>query len=98
VAAPSGPLNLYRSFDRNWKATASFRAAKVTQPPLFIAGVRDEVIPSPIGSRPVQMPGKSVPNLRETVLIPGAGHWIQQERPLEVNAALLRFLAADYPA
>jgi pimeloyl-ACP methyl ester carboxylesterase len=31
------------------------------------------------------------------VLIDGGGHWIQQERPDEVNAALLRFLAADYP-
>ena len=37
-------------------------------------------------------------NLRAKLLIEGAGHWIQQERPAEVNAALLRFLAADYPA
>ncbi len=25
-------------------------------------------------------------------LIPGAGHWIQQERPEEVNALLIEFL------
>jgi len=38
-----------------------------------------------------------VPNLRDAVLIEGGGHWIQQERPAEVNAALLRFLS-DLPA
>ncbi|MET0451897.1 MAG: alpha/beta hydrolase, partial [Mycobacterium sp.] len=26
------------------------------------------------------------------VLIDGAGHWLQQERPAEVNAALMEFL------
>ena len=30
---------------------------------------------------------------RGTVLVDGAGHWVQQERPDEVNAALLDFLA-----
>ena len=93
-----GPFNWYRNFERNWKVTAPFQGARVTRPALFIAGERDEVITSVIGARSVPMLGKSVPELRETVLIPGAGHWIQQERPLEVNAALLRFLAADYPA
>jgi pimeloyl-ACP methyl ester carboxylesterase len=34
-----------------------------------------------------------VPNLRKTVLIKGSGHWTQQEKPAEVNAALLEFLA-----
>jgi len=37
-----------------------------------------------------------VPNLRGKVLVQGAGHWIQQERPEEVNAALLAFLAKEY--
>jgi pimeloyl-ACP methyl ester carboxylesterase len=32
------------------------------------------------------------------VLVPGAGHWIQQERPAETNEALLRFLAGLDPA
>jgi pimeloyl-ACP methyl ester carboxylesterase len=35
-----------------------------------------------------------VPNLVETLIIDGAGHWIQQERPAAVNAALLKFLRA----
>ncbi|MGH7385333.1 MAG: alpha/beta fold hydrolase, partial [Candidatus Rokuibacteriota bacterium] len=33
-----------------------------------------------------------VPNLRKTVMLPGCGHWTQQERPAEVNDALIDFL------
>ena len=33
-----------------------------------------------------------VPSLRSTLMLPGCGHWTQQERPAEVNAALLDFL------
>jgi pimeloyl-ACP methyl ester carboxylesterase len=34
----------------------------------------------------------AVPALRDAVILPGAGHWIQQERPAETNAALIAFL------
>ena len=33
-----------------------------------------------------------VSDLRLVRIIDGAGHWVQQERPAEVNAALLEFL------
>ncbi len=33
-----------------------------------------------------------VPGLKDMIVIPGAGHWIQQERAAEVNDALLKFL------
>jgi pimeloyl-ACP methyl ester carboxylesterase len=33
----------------------------------------------------------NVPNLRK-VLIEDCGHWTQQEKPAEVNAALVEFL------
>ena len=36
-----------------------------------------------------------LPNLKVRLIIDGAGHWIQQERPEEVNAALIAFLK-DY--
>ena len=35
---------------------------------------------------------ESVPGLRQSLILPGCGHWTQQERPAEVNAALLDFL------
>ena len=33
-----------------------------------------------------------VPNLREVVILPGIGHWTQQEAPEAVNRAMLEFL------
>jgi len=35
---------------------------------------------------------QTVPGRRQRVLLPGAGHWIQQERPEEVNRLLVDFL------
>ena len=33
-----------------------------------------------------------LPNLRAKVIIEGAGHWVQAERPIQTNEALLGFL------
>lgn len=93
-----GAFNWYRNLDRNWMLSAPFQGAQVQPPALFIAGARDGVIASAMGRAQLQQMDASVPRLRAKVLIDGAGHWIQQERPVEVNAALLRFLQADYPA
>jgi pimeloyl-ACP methyl ester carboxylesterase len=35
-----------------------------------------------------------VPNLRDVVLLPGIGHWTQQESPEAVNGALIAFLGS----
>lgn len=93
-----GGFNWYRNLDLNWALTAPFQGAKIRPPALFIAGTHDGVINSKMGRRHLEQMDADVPNLRAKLLIEGAGHWIQQERPAEVNAALLRFLAADYPA
>ena len=93
-----GPFSWYRNIDRNWALLAPFHGAKIKPPALFIAGSRDAVIASPMGRGALDAMPVSVPNLRDRVLIPGAGHWIQQERPEEVGAALCSFLASDYPA
>jgi pimeloyl-ACP methyl ester carboxylesterase len=39
-----------------------------------------------------QMAGVFTPNLKKQMIIPGAGHWIQQERLAEVNQLLIEFL------
>ncbi len=36
----------------------------------------------------------ALPDFRGGTIVEGAGHWIQQERPDEANAALLSFLDA----
>ena len=87
-----GGLNYYRNIDRNWELTAPWAGAGITIPALFIAGTRDVVITG-FGKAALEAMPVSVPGLRRQVLIEGAGHWIQQERPAEVNAALLEFLA-----
>ena len=35
-----------------------------------------------------------MPDFRGATVVDGAGHWVQQERPAETNAALLSFLAS----
>jgi pimeloyl-ACP methyl ester carboxylesterase len=84
----TGGLNWYRNFDRNWRLTEFLGERKVEVPAFFIAGQRDPVI---LGAPP-EMMETTVADLRGTVLIPGVGHWTQQEAPGQVNAALVGFL------
>ena len=44
------------------------------------------------GKAPLEAMKTTVPNLERQVLIEGAGHFIQQERPQQVNAALIQFI------
>ncbi|MCJ9731433.1 alpha/beta fold hydrolase, partial [Bradyrhizobium sp. PRIMUS42] len=87
-----GGLNWYRNIDRNWELTAPWQDAQIRQPSLFIAGSRDAVITGLIGAKRVNELERVLPNLKRKLIIEGAGHWVQQERPDEVNAALVKFL------
>ncbi|MCX5384598.1 alpha/beta fold hydrolase [Streptomyces sp. NBC_00083] len=91
----TGALNWYRNLDRNWELTAPWQDAVITSPALYLYGDRDLVpafpgAPEFIASLPDRMPGLH----REPIVLPGCGHWTQQERPDEVNAALIDFLTA----
>jgi pimeloyl-ACP methyl ester carboxylesterase len=88
-----GGLNWYRNIDRNWELAAPWQGAQIHQPSLFIAGTEDSVIKGLIGAKRVHDMERVLPGLTKKLLIDGAGHWIQQERPAEVNAALIEFLA-----
>lgn len=90
-----GGLNWYRNLDRNWELTAPWQDAQIHQPSLFIAGSKDAVITGLIGAKRVDELERVLPNLTRKLIIEGAGHWVQQERPDEVNAALLKFLKED---
>ena len=87
-----GGLNWYRNLDRNWELTAPWQGAQIVQPSLFIAGSNDSVITGLIGAKRVADMDRVLPNLKQKLIIDGAGHWVQQERPEEVNAALTAFL------
>ena len=84
----TGPLNWYRNFDRNWELTATAPASRIDVPTLFIAGTADPVL----GFTPRDRVRDVATGPYREVLIDGAGHWLQQERPAEVNAALMEFL------
>jgi pimeloyl-ACP methyl ester carboxylesterase len=85
----TGGLNWYRNFDRNWELTPELAGARVEVPALFVAGAGDPVL----GMAPIDAMRAHTADLRDVVVVPGAGHWVQQEKPEAVNAALLRFLA-----
>ena len=88
----TGGLNWYRNFDRNWETTAELAPelgnAKISVPSLFIAGTADPVL----SFTRVDRASEIFSGPYRQVMIDGAGHWIQQERPGEVNATLLDFL------
>ncbi len=86
-----GGLNWYRNADRTWELTSFLRGAKLRQPALFIAGEHDTLMT--LNRSAIDTLEDVMPKLRKKVVLPGAGHWIQQERPTEVNGLLLEFLA-----
>ncbi|NJC40394.1 pimeloyl-ACP methyl ester carboxylesterase [Brevundimonas alba] len=85
-----GPIDWYRSLDANWAATAFLQDARIRVPAAFVVGERDPVRHY-AGTAEAGLKDWLI-DLRMQHVIPGAGHWIQQERPEEVNALLLRFL------
>jgi len=87
-----GGLNWYRNIDRNWELLAPFAGARVTVPALYVAGERDLVLAFRGMDQLIPNLKKFVPQLRKTLMLPGCGHWTQQERPKEVNVAMVDFL------
>jgi len=87
-----GGLNWYRNIDRNWELMAPFAGAKVTVPALYIAGDRDLVVAFRSMDQVIATLAHNVPQLRGTIILPGCGHWTQQERASQVNAAIIDFL------
>lgn len=85
----TGALNWYRCFDRNWELTANTPATTITVPSLFIAGADDPVLSFTRTDRYAEV----ISGPYRELIIAGAGHWIQQERPDEVNQALLDLLS-----
>jgi pimeloyl-ACP methyl ester carboxylesterase len=86
-----GPINWYRNIDRNVEITPQLENVKIEQPAFFIAGKKDLVL-SFAGGGLVAGMDRWVPGLKGKVIVDGAGHWVQVERPAQVNEALIGFL------
>ncbi len=85
----TGGLNWYRNIDRNWELMAAVSERRVEQPALFLTGELDPVR----RFMPAEAMHGWVTDLRGEIVVPGAGHWVQQQEPEAVNAALVEFLA-----
>ncbi|MDT5098171.1 MAG: hypothetical protein QOC76_1908 [Mycobacterium sp.] len=84
----TGALNWYRNYDRNWESTPQLADVKITAPAVFIGGTADPVGPTMNPARAREVAAGPY----TAQMIEGAGHWVQQERPEEVNRLLLGFL------
>lgn len=85
-----GGLNWYRNINSLPAILAPFVGATIDQPALYLGGELDVIAgntPEALAALP-----ETVPGLRRAEVFAGAGHWLQQERPAEVNAALVDFL------
>jgi pimeloyl-ACP methyl ester carboxylesterase len=85
-----GPLAWWRNIDRGWELMAPFAGAAVTVPALYMAGDRDVIVA--VFSQDIAKQSALVPKLRPAIMLPGCGHWTQQERAPEVGAAMIDFL------
>jgi pimeloyl-ACP methyl ester carboxylesterase len=87
-----GGLNYYRNLDRNWELQAAFNGLPVQTPALYLVGEYDTGLAIPGMHEIIRGMRKLVPNLRDSQIIQRAGHWLQQEAPDLVNAAVIEFL------
>ncbi len=86
-----GGVNYYRNFERNWEYTKDMDPV-ITIPSAFIAGASDMVIGGADKAGLVEAMSPVLADMREVTVIPGMGHWGQQEAPEETNKAILAFL------
>lgn len=91
----TGGLNRYRNLDRDWADLAAFRGRPITVPTLFIGGDRDG--PTIWGAAAIARFPETLPRLSGSHILENCGHWVQQEKPEEVNRLLLDFLAEVRP-
>ncbi len=86
----SGPLSYYHNMENNWRDLAEFAGRSVTSPSLFIGGEFD--VCTHWGADAIAQADQHMANWMGSRIVSGAGHWIQQEKPGEVNSILLEFL------
>lgn len=92
-----GPFNRYRAQGIDSAELGHLPGRLVTQPSFFVAGARDPVRAFVPGVDLYADPGVTCTDFRGSVIIPGIGHWVQQEAPEPTNAALDGFLKALAP-
>jgi pimeloyl-ACP methyl ester carboxylesterase len=87
-----GPVSYYRNLDANFDVVRDLPPSRLTMPSYFIGGSLDPVLA--MTGPNIERMGELLPGYRGAATIDGAGHWTQQERPAEFNAALEGFLGS----
>jgi pimeloyl-ACP methyl ester carboxylesterase len=85
-----GPLSWWRNIDRGWELLSAFDGAAVSVPALYMVGERDMLVA--VFRQAIANQSTLVPKLRPPIILPGCGHWTQQERAPEVSATMIDFL------
>ena len=83
----TGALNRYRNMDRDWVDLAAWVGEPLTVPSLFVAGAKDATLGWMGGA--IERFDATLPGLVGSHVLEGCGHWVQQERPEEVNRLLV---------
>jgi pimeloyl-ACP methyl ester carboxylesterase len=86
-----GGLNYYRSFDLTWEILRKSESRVLEAPAMFIAGEKDFLLQGR-GEEELAAGMKTLTPNVAVHLLADAGHWVQQEKPAEVNRILLAFL------
>lgn len=90
-----GPLSRYRNHTRDFHFLQPFKGRKIEQPAFFIAGDKDGAFTAfGMAQDPIATLRSQVPNLEGAHVLPGIGHWTQQEAPEQVNALLVPWLSS----
>lgn len=84
-----GPLSWYRNWDANEAQARRYGDQRIRQPAGFLCGDKEIVLAMFPGCMELQR--ELCEDLRMERVLPGAGHWIQQERPAQVTEALVEF-------
>lgn len=86
----TGGINWYRNIDRNWRLTEDIEQR--IQVPCLYVGAEDDVVLPPSSADGME---RWAPDLEKKV-IPGCGHWTQQEKPDELDVILLDWLGRRF--
>jgi pimeloyl-ACP methyl ester carboxylesterase len=88
-----GPLSRYRNHTRDFHFLQRTKGRTIDQPAFFIAGDKDGAFNMfNAAVDPLVNMRRFVTRLEGGHVLPGCGHWTQQEKPREVNALLVPWL------
>ncbi|XP_021641179.2 uncharacterized protein LOC110635979 [Hevea brasiliensis] len=90
----SGGLNYYRNINLNWELTAAWTRVEIKVPVKFIIGDLDLTYHIPGVKEYIHNGGfkKDVPLLQDVVVMEGVAHYLNQEKPEEVNKHIYDFI------